>query len=208
VSSPASPPDSLCRTTLRTVFLDRDGVLNRKPPEGQYVTGWSQFHLLPGVPEAIARLNRAGLRVVIISNQRGIALSLYTPADVNAIHTELQRTLATHGAHIDAFYFCPHDRAAGENQPACDCRKPAPGLYNQALADFPDITPASSLMIGDSWSDIEFGHRLGMSTIFIEGDPARQKPGADQARTLADQTFNSLGEAVDSILNGLAAQKN
>jgi D-glycero-D-manno-heptose 1,7-bisphosphate phosphatase len=202
VSSPASPPDSLCRTTLRTVFLDRDGVLNRKPPEGQYVTGWSKFHLLPGVPEAIARLNRAWLKVIVVSNQRGIALGLYTPADVNAIHAELQRTLAAQGAHIDAFYFCPHDK----NE--CDCRKPGPGLYEQARAQFSDINPESSLMIGDSWSDIEFGHRLGMATIFLEGDPTRQKPGADRARTLADQTFNSLGEAVDSILNGLAAQKN
>jgi D-glycero-D-manno-heptose 1,7-bisphosphate phosphatase len=202
VPSPASPPDSLCSTTLRTVFLDRDGVLNRKPPEGQYVSDWSHFHLLPGAPEAIARLNRARLKVIVVSNQRGIALGLYTPADVNAIHAELQRTLAAQGAHIDAFYFCPHDK----NE--CDCRKPGPGLYEQARAQFPDMTPESSLMIGDSWSDIEFGHRLGMATIFIEGESTRQKPGADQARNLADNSFNSLAEAVDSILNGLAAQKS
>jgi D-glycero-D-manno-heptose 1,7-bisphosphate phosphatase len=181
--------------------MDRDGVLNRKPPEGEYVTGWSRFHLLPGVPESIARLNRAGMRVIIVSNQRGIALGLYSADDVNAIHTELQRTLATHGAHIDAFYFCPHDNNH------CDCRKPGPGLYDQARAQFSDITPESSLMIGDSWSDIEFGHRLGMTTIFIEGDPTHQKSGADQARTLAAQSFNSLAEAVDSILREHPANK-
>ncbi|HXE08214.1 MAG TPA: HAD family hydrolase [Acidobacteriaceae bacterium] len=199
--SPASPAQTVAGIKLRTIFLDRDGVLNRKPPEGEYVTGWSRFHLLAGVPEAIARLNRAGLRVIVVSNQRGIALGLYTADDVNAIHAELQRTLAASGAHIDAFYFCPHDKAE------CDCRKPAPGLYHQALAQFPDIAPESSLMIGDSWSDIEFGHCLGMATIFLEGDPARQKSGADNARVLADQSFTSLAEAVDAILRDDPANK-
>ena len=180
------------------MFLDRDGVLNQKPPEGEYVTNWSQFHLLPGVPEAIARLNRAGLKVIVVSNQRGVALGLYTVNDVNAIHAELQRTLAESSAHIDAFYFCPHDKNV------CDCRKPGPGLYQQALADFPDITPDSSLMVGDSFSDIQFGHRLGMRTIFIEGDPSRQKPGADRGRSLADQSFSSLSEAVDALLASIA----
>jgi D-glycero-D-manno-heptose 1,7-bisphosphate phosphatase len=82
---------------LCTVFLDRDGVVNRKMPEGQYVRSWNDFHLLPGVPGAIARLNGAGLRVIVISNQRGIALGLYTAADVQAIHSTLQDLLAGHG---------------------------------------------------------------------------------------------------------------
>jgi len=199
------------RTILRTIFLDRDGVLNRKPPEGQYVTRWSDFHLLPGVPQAIARLKQAGLRVVVVSNQRGIALGLYTASDVDAIHTSLQRELAAHGAHIDAFYFCPHDRAAmekgaTETQPACDCRKPLPGLYHQARAAFPDVAPETTLMIGDSWSDIEFGHRLGMATIFIGGDLKHQKPGAGRARALADRSFASLPDAVTALLNDPAAR--
>ena len=195
MASPATHAQNPNPIKLRTIFLDRDGVLNRKPPEGVYVTDSSKFDLLPGVPEAIARLNRAGLRVIVVSNQRGIALSLFSADDVNAIHAELQRTLTAHGAHIDAFYFCPHDNNH------CDCRKPGPGLYNQARVDFPEITPESSLMIGDSWSDIEFGHRLGMATVFIEGEPTRQKSGASQARAIADQSFNSLAEAVDSIFN-------
>jgi D-glycero-D-manno-heptose 1,7-bisphosphate phosphatase len=194
VTSPASPTQSSVRAQLRTIFLDRDGVLNRKPAEGEYVTDWSKFELLPEVPEAIARLNDAGLRVIVVSNQRGIALRLYSADDVNGIHAELQRTLAMHRAHVDAFYFCPHDNNH------CNCRKPGPGLYEQARATFSDITPESSLMIGDSWSDIEFGHRLGMATIFIEGDPSRQKSGAARARALADQSFKSLAAAVDAIL--------
>jgi D-glycero-D-manno-heptose 1,7-bisphosphate phosphatase len=179
---------------LDTVFLDRDGVLNQKLPEGRYVTSIDEFHVLPGVPEAIARLNRAGLRVIVLSNQRGIALGLYTAEDVRSIHAAFQSTLKAHGAHVDAFYFCPHDKAG------CDCRKPLPGLFEQALADFPDISAQSSAMIGDSWSDIEFGRRLGMVTVFIEGDPEFQKPGADTARDCADLHFSSLPEAVAALL--------
>ncbi len=83
---------------LSTVFLDRDGVLNEKMPEGRYVESWNDFHVLPGVPEAIARLNRAGLRVVVVSNQRGIAIGLYTAADLEAIHSGFQGLLSEHGA--------------------------------------------------------------------------------------------------------------
>jgi D-glycero-D-manno-heptose 1,7-bisphosphate phosphatase len=179
---------------LRTIFLDRDGVLNRKLPEGRFVTRWSEFDPLPGVVEAIHRLNRAGLRVIVVSNQRGIALGLYTEDDVRQIHAEFQRSLATYDAHVDAFYFCPHDKLQ------CDCRKPLPGLFRQARADFPEIDPATSLMIGDSFSDIEFARRLGMRSFFIDGDPAHQKPGADAARQSADACFLSLLEATEALL--------
>jgi D-glycero-D-manno-heptose 1,7-bisphosphate phosphatase len=190
----AASESSFPSRTLRTVFLDRDGVLNRKMPEGRYVTSQAEFQALPGVPYAIARLNRAGLRVIVVSNQRGIALGLYTAADVLDIHAAFQRDLANFGAHIDAFYFCPHDKAQ------CDCRKPLPGLFHQARADFPDIAGASSIILGDSWSDIEFGRRLGMLTLFIEGDPELQKPGAEAARDSADLHFPSLPQAVDALL--------
>jgi D-glycero-D-manno-heptose 1,7-bisphosphate phosphatase len=177
------------------VFLDRDGVLNEKMPEGRYVTCWREFHLLPGVPEAIARLNHAGLRVVVVSNQRGIALGLYTAADVENIHASLQNFLKSHGAHVDAFYFCPHDKRE------CNCRKPLPGLFEQAAAQFPGLAAATSVMIGDSLSDIEFGHRLGMKTVFIEAAPERQKPGAHIAAEMAGARFPSLARAVESLLD-------
>src|SRR3954465_5605084 len=112
---------------LRTVFLDRDGVLNEKMPEGRYVTCLEEFYLLPGVVEAIGRLNCAGLRVILVSNQRGVALGLYTAADVDAIHAWLQTVLENHGAHLDGIYYCPHDK----NQ--CNCRKPMRGLFEQAV---------------------------------------------------------------------------
>ncbi len=180
--------------TLRTIFLDRDGVLNEKMPEGSYVRAWSDFRVLPGAPEAVARLNRAGIRVIVVSNQRGIALGLYSSADVEAIHANLQDILKADGAHVDAFYFCPHDKQE------CNCRKPLPGMFEQAQLDFPDISTSTSAMIGDSLSDIEFGRRLGMGTVFIEGDAERQKAGAEKAAELADAHFASLGKAVEALL--------
>lgn len=179
---------------LKTVFLDRDGVINRKMPEGQYVTGWEHFDLLPGVAEGIAALNRKGLRVLVVTNQRGIALGLYSAADVEDIHKQLQLTLAESGAHIDGFYFCPHDKRQ------CDCRKPGPGLFNQAKADFPEITPETSVIIGDSLSDIEFGMNLGLRTVFIAGNREHQKPGASKAAELAERCFPALPDAVTAIL--------
>jgi histidinol-phosphate phosphatase family protein len=179
---------------LSAIFLDRDGVLNEKMPEGRYVASWADFHLLPGVPEAIVRLNRAGLRVLVVSNQRGIARGLYTATDIDAIHSAFQVVLDAHGAHVDGFYFCPHDE--GE----CNCRKPLPGLFDQAAKDFPAIEAINSAMIGDSISDIEFGRRLGMLTVFIDGDPQRQPPSAQAASELADLRFPSVAEAVTALL--------
>jgi D-glycero-D-manno-heptose 1,7-bisphosphate phosphatase len=179
---------------VQTVFLDRDGVVNEKMPEGHYVTRWSEFQVLPGVAEAIGRLNRAGLRMVVVSNQRGIALGLYTAEDVRAIHAEFQKLLEAFGAHVDGFYFCPHDRGQ------CNCRKPLPGLFEKAAAEFPEITAATSIIIGDTLSDIEFGRRLGMLTVFIEGDPERRNPWVEEARKMADLRFSSLAEAVNALL--------
>ena len=181
---------------LRTVFLDRDGVINEKMPAGSYVRSASEFHPLPGAAEAIARLNRAGLRVVVVSNQRGIALGLYTSADVEAIHEALKELLARHGAHVDGFYFCPHDYGQ------CNCRKPLPGLFEQAVAEFPEIAAETSVMIGDSLSDMEFARRLGMAAILIEGDPGSSSRGREEAAVLADLRSPSLAMAVEFLLGG------
>jgi histidinol-phosphate phosphatase family protein len=177
------------------VFLDRDGILNEKMPEGQYVTRWEEFRILPGVPEALRRLKEAGMRVIVVTNQRGIARGLYTVAGVEDIHSSFQELLAREGAHIDAFFVCPHDEGK------CNCRKPLPGLYEQAVAQFPTIAPETSVMIGDSLSDIEFGRRLGMATIFVEGGAQQRESGAAEAAALADVRCASLAEAVEALLN-------
>ena len=188
-------PDTSSAHKLHTIFLDRDGVLNQKMPEGSWVTSWTEFQTLPGVPEAIGRLNRAGMRVIVVSNQRGIALGLFSSADVEAIHASFRNLLKEHGAHVDAFYFCPHDKGQ------CNCRKPLIGMFDQAQRDFADISASTSAMIGDSLSDVEFGRRLGMLTVFIQGDSTRQKPGAQTAAEWADLRFPSLAAAVDALLH-------
>jgi D-glycero-D-manno-heptose 1,7-bisphosphate phosphatase len=187
---------------VRTVFLDRDGVLNRKLPEGDYVTEWAQFEWLPGAVEAIARLNRAGLTVIVVSNQRGIALGRLTIDQLELLHRQMRGQLAQNGARVDAIYYCPHDK--GE----CRCRKPDVGLFEQAMKDFPQLNEAHSVLIGDSLSDIQAGQRLGMRTILIQGDPDRQKAGAAAAANLADGVALSLLQAVESHLGLTADNKS
>jgi D-glycero-D-manno-heptose 1,7-bisphosphate phosphatase len=179
---------------IQYVFLDRDGVINRKPPEGEYVGDWDHFHLLSGVEAAIAQLNHSGRRVLVVSNQRGIALGLYSISDVETIHQRLNRHLADHGAKIDAFYFCPHDKNM------CDCRKPKTGLFEEAFRDFSGASASNSILIGDSISDIEAARNLKMPAIFIEGDPNFQKAGADKAAQLADAVSASLADAIRQYL--------
>ena len=180
----------LLSNQIRHVLLDRDGVINRKRAEGQYVSRWEDFDILPGVERAIAHLNATGRTVIVISNQRGIALGLYTSEQVDELHAQLQRHLAAHGARIDRFYYCPHD----EGQ--CNCRKPHPGLIEQAFRDFPSASPESSLLIGDSLSDLQAAKAVGMPSIFIDSQSDNRKPGADKAVQLADAVADCLMGAV------------
>ena len=182
------------RSLVGYVFLDRDGVLNRKMPEGAYVTDWSEFQWLPGAVEGIAKMNRAGMTVIVVSNQRGIALGRFTDAQLELIHSNMRTHLALHGARVDAIYYCPHN--VGE----CQCRKPEVGLFIQACKDFPQASAHNSVVIGDSLSDIQAGQRLGMKTIFIEGEADRQKAGANAAAAIADAVAGSLFEAVQTHL--------
>jgi D-glycero-D-manno-heptose 1,7-bisphosphate phosphatase len=170
---------------VRYVFLDRDGVLNRKVPEGVYVGEWAQFEWLPGAVEAV------GLTVIVVSNQRGIALGRLTTVQLERVHAKMQDHLARSDARLDAIFYCPHDR--GE----CHCRKPDTGLFEQAFERFPQANAGNSVVIGDSLSDIQAGQRLGMKTIFIQGEPDRQKAGADAAASLADAVAGSLLQAVE-----------
>jgi D-glycero-D-manno-heptose 1,7-bisphosphate phosphatase len=181
-------------SNVHTVFLDRDGVLNEKAPEGEYVWRWEDFRVLDGAPEAIAWLNRAGMRVVAVTNQRGVALGRYTLNDVKALHREFQKLLAEHGAHIDAFYVCPH--GYGD----CNCRKPLPGLFEQAKAEFPEILAETSVMIGDSAVDVEFGRRLGMKTILIDSPDSQLRFELLNSGLPVDLVCSSLSAAVKAIL--------
>src|SRR5712692_8148099 len=113
--------------TKAAAFLDRDGVINQKATEGQYVTRWEDFHVLPGAVEAIAQLNRAGLSVIVVTNQRCVAKGLITEAELQKLHQQMLEYFAKACATIDAIYYCPHGL-----EPPCLCRKPAPGMLLEA----------------------------------------------------------------------------
>jgi D-glycero-D-manno-heptose 1,7-bisphosphate phosphatase len=188
------PELPIIHTTLRYVFLDRDGVINRKLPEGQYVTTPAALILAPEAASAIGRLNRSGLKVLVVTNQRGISLGLYTDADLEAIHQKLSALLLVEDAHLDGIYYCPHAKHT------CDCRKPGPGLFFQAFRDFPEANAANSIMVGDSLSDIQAGHNLGMATVFIDGDAATRPAASAEAAKLADHRAASLAAFVSQLL--------
>lgn len=192
-------PDDQIRArirNLRTVFLDRDGVLNRKMPEGAWVTSPDELHFLEGAPDAVARLNRAGLLVLVVTNQRGIARGSLSPEGLERIHAALQEGLSSSGAHIDGIFHCPHDR--GE----CDCRKPLTGMFVQARKQFPQVDAKTSTMIGDSLSDMQFGSALGMLNLLLRTNTEMHGEAARKAGQLADANFSTLSNAVDFLLNG------
>ena len=162
-----SPAENTTRfSAIKFVFLDRDGVINRKAPDGEYVTSWQDIQILSGAERAIALLNRAGRKVIVVTNQRGIALGRYSEPDLRSIHEELHAHLGNFGAHLDAIYYCPHDNGQ------CTCRKPGIGMFEQAFRDFPEACPQNSVMIGDSNSDMIAGASAGMKTILITDNPS------------------------------------
>ncbi len=174
---------------IEYVFLDRDGVINRKLPEGHYVTRWEEFELLPGVAETIAGWNRLGRRVIVVSNQRGVALGVMTEAELQGIHDRLRAELARDGARLDAIYYCPHHRDE------CECRKPRTGMIEAAFRDFSGAGPENSVLIGDSLSDMECGRAVGMATIFIARDEDYDRAAITARELGARAVVSSLAAA-------------
>ena len=145
--------------TYDAVFLDRDGTLNVKADEGHYISNPADLALLPGVGDAIRTINQISRYVIVVTNQRGVALGRMTLDDVRSVNMRLQDLLNESGALIDAFYVCPHD--IGQ----CHCRKPDIGLLLQANRDFPPIRFSRSVLVGDADSDMEAARRVGMRGI-------------------------------------------
>jgi histidinol-phosphate phosphatase family protein len=137
------------------LFLDRDGVINVKPPEGEYVRTWDEFRLIPAAVDWVRLFNAAGHLVVVVTNQRGVARGLMRLEDVADIHARMTAELARRGARVDDILVCPHEEGA------CDCRKPRPGLVREAQRRW-DIDLARSLLIGDSESDRQLAVNCGL----------------------------------------------
>jgi histidinol-phosphate phosphatase family protein len=144
-----------------TLFLDRDGVINRRIPGG-YVTCWEEFVFLEGVMEAMKILASVFGRIIVVSNQQGIGKGLMTVEQLKAVDARMREEIESAGGWIDVAYYAPH--LASDNHPD---RKPGTGLGLRARSDFPEIDFARSIMVGDTASDIHFGKNLGMLTVFI-----------------------------------------
>lgn len=158
-----------------TLFLDRDGVINRRII-GSYVTSWNQFKFLPGVLEAMEVLARKFKYIVVITNQQGVGKGLMSMEQVDAIHDQMCLEIEAHDGRVDGILVCPQLATDPDNY-----RKPDPAMAYMAQEIYPDIDFGKCIMVGDGATDVEFGRNAGTYTVFI-GDE-----NAD-----ADDSFHSL----------------
>lgn len=178
---------------IRTVFLDRDGTINVKAPEGEYITSPAELVLLPGAARALARLNAAGIRTVLVTNQSWLSRPGGDAARYAAIHERLAGLLAAEGARLDAAYHCPH--APG----SCECRKPRPGLLRQAAREL-GIELGQSVIIGDRGTDMKAGRAAGSSAILVRTGEGGSAAAGLAAAAAADIVVADLPAAVRLIL--------
>jgi histidinol-phosphate phosphatase family protein len=151
----------------RAVFLDRDGTMNQDVP---YCRRPEDFELFPNTARAIKRLNESGYKVIIITNQSGVARGYFTEETLARIHQKMRDQLAEGDAHIDGIYYCPHH--PDDN---CDCRKPKPKMVLQAVQEH-DVDLKRSFMVGDKALDIQLGQNVGCRTVLIPSDPGETEP--------------------------------
>ncbi len=173
-----------------TLFLDRDGVINERIV-GDYVKDWDSFNFIPGSIKAIENLSGVFGRIIVVTNQAGIGKGLMTEQDLFKVHKMLLKTVNLLDGRIDKIYHAPDI----PNIPS-KMRKPNTGMALEAKQDFPEINFSKSVMVGDSLSDMEMGHRLGMVKVFIEGkdeDPSPFQPDY-QFKTLFDFAKKVIGE--------------
>jgi D-glycero-D-manno-heptose 1,7-bisphosphate phosphatase len=181
---------------MQAILLDRDGVINEE--RADYIKTWHEFRFLPGALDALQRLTRLEIPVLVITNQSAIGRGIIEQATVEEIHRKLMREVESVGGRIDAFFVCPHHPAAG-----CLCRKPKPGLLLQAAQQF-GFALEESLFIGDSITDFEAAHAAGCRSILVKS--GRQGASLDKffidamlPPTLPPPIVADLGTAVDLI---------
>ena len=181
---------------MKTIFLDRDGVINRNPPNKGYVRKWAEFTFIPNSRKAIRELTEIGYRIIVITNQSGIGRGLYSEEDLADIHSRMVAEISKSGGRIDAVYYCPHRPDAG-----CECRKPKPGMLMRAAREH-NIELENAYLIGDVPTDIEAGKSVGTTAFlvltglgqesyyhYIRTKPCRR---ADQNDYRPDRIFTNL----------------
>lgn len=178
----------------RAVFLDRDGTLNE---DTGYIGSPDGFTLLYGAGEAVKRLNEAGLRVVVITNQSGIGRGFFDEAALGVVNARLTELLTLEGALLDGIYYCPHLPDEG-----CSCRKPETGLILKAVAEL-GLDLARSFVVGDKASDIELGQRVGASSVLVLTGAGKEEQGNISAEKGPDYVAKDLSEAASWIIDRL-----
>ena len=191
-SSPRHPPTP-GGGGAPAILIDRDGTLIE---ERHYLADPDGVALIPGVAAAIATANRAGLPVVLVSNQSGIGRGYFGEAELAAVNRRIERLLAAEGAHLDGLYHCPHAPEAG-----CDCRKPAPGMALQAAADL-RLDLGRSFVIGDKEVDLGLARGVGATAVLVRTGYGSETEAADGD---ADQVFDNLGGAIRWVVATVAA---
>jgi D-glycero-D-manno-heptose 1,7-bisphosphate phosphatase len=180
----------------KAVFIDRDGTIN---VDGPYLSDPNKLKLYSGVVSGIRRLNKNGYKVIIITNQSGLARGFFSWEILEEVHNELKRRLNKGGARIDAIYYCPHH--PDDN---CSCRKPKTALFERAIADF-KIDAGASFVIGDRIADVEAGHRIGSKSILIpeKGKEKRVEKEKLNSSVKPDYECENFTSAVNWILRSL-----
>jgi D-glycero-D-manno-heptose 1,7-bisphosphate phosphatase len=173
------------------IILDRDGVINFD--SDQYIKSPDEWHPIPGSLEAIARLNRHGFRVLVATNQSGVARGLYDISILDQIHEKLMYELAAVGGYVEEIFFCPH-----HPEDNCVCRKPKPGLIHQIQAKYP-VKPDSTFFIGDSYADMEAARTAGCKPLLVMTGNGRLTLEKYPA-FLAIPNFIDLAEAVQYVI--------
>ena len=162
-----------------TLFLDRDGVINVRIIDG-YVTNIDEFEFLPNVIESLKIFKEKFKHIIVVTNQQGVGKGIMKFEDVEDVHRFMIQQVENNGGKIDKAYFCPQLKSVPDNY-----RKPSPKMAYFAQNDFPDIDLSKSIMIGDMYSDVEFGINAGMKTIFIGDNELTISPD-DRFETLYD----------------------
>jgi D-glycero-D-manno-heptose 1,7-bisphosphate phosphatase len=180
------------------VFLDRDGTLIE---EAGYLDRLERLVFFPFSVDAVRLLNRAGLAVVIVTNQAGVARGIFPESFVADAHAHLRERLEGGGARLDGFYYCPHhpDGSVERYRRACDCRKPGDAMLRRAAAEL-DLDLARSVVVGDRWHDIQAGRSAGTRNVLVRTGYGRTEEERPNTGVHADVVVDNLIEAVSWIV--------
>ncbi len=183
----------------RVIFLDRDGTLNE---EVNYLHRREDLRLLEGAAQAIRSFREAGYRIVVVTNQAGVARGYYQEKDVHELHAYMNEILGQDGAQVDHFFYCPHHpvHGIGKYKKACHCRKPETGMFEKA-EQFYEIDKEHSWMIGDKLIDVEAGRNFGVHTVLVGTGYGAGEREAAANKGLYDFYAETLLDAAGRILN-------